>query len=312
MSVRKVIFKPFKLLHITFRAKSTRKTRLSGSSLSLSYATYQNTNEFKPGPPIVITHGLMGNKGNWNSLSKVISSKGRQVVSIDARNHGESPHTPEMNYFVMGQDIIDLLDELMIDKACLLGHSMGGKMSMVTALKHPERVESLIVVDVSPSISPMVKTYPSYLQCMLKIIGQLNYDQQDLTLSSARKFANIMLHDVEKSPGVRQFLVANLIQTDMKFGWKVNLDSIINNFEHISSFPEFSNICYDGPTLFIGGSESKYISQVDLPEIERLFPNAQVRHVEGSGHWVHSDNPSSFLDTVHAFLDENEKQKHKF
>ena len=62
----------------------------------------------------------------------------------------------------------------------------------------PERVESLIVVDVSPSISPMAKTYPSYLQCMLKIIGQLNYNQQELTLSSARKFANIMLQDVEK------------------------------------------------------------------------------------------------------------------
>jgi abhydrolase domain-containing protein 11 len=55
-----------------------------------------------------------------------------------------------------------------------------------------------------------------------------------------------------------------------------------------------------------------FFSQVDLPEIERLFPNAQVRHIEGSGHWVHSDNPSSFLDVVHTFLDENEKQKHKF
>lgn len=60
----------------------------------------------------------------------------------------------------------------------------------------PERVDSLIVVDVSPTVSPRAKTYPAFLQMMLKIQVQL-YMQQDLPVSEARKIAINMLKEVE-------------------------------------------------------------------------------------------------------------------
>lgn len=312
MAFRKILLRPIQLTNIHIREKSTiRQARLSGSSLHLSYTTYDPASEIKIGAPLVITHGLMGNKGNWNSLCKVLSKKGRQVISVDARNHGESPHTEEMNYHVMSKDILDLLDELAIEKAILLGHSMGGKTSMLTALKHPERVESLIVVDVSPSTSPRAKNYPSLLQNMLNIQQKLTYDHPELPLPSAKKLAEEMLKDVEQDLDVRQFLVTNLLKTNTTFRWKVNLDSIINNFRTVCEFPSIPDVCYNGPTLFIGGSESKYIVYADLPEIKRLFPNSQVHHIEGAGHWVHADKPSVFLDTVQTFLNEHEKSNNK-
>lgn len=304
MAFRRAICKPSSLFYFAVRQKSSQKPSLSGQGVCLSYRNYQEPGS--SGPPVVITHGLMGNKDNWHSLSKLWSKKGRQVITVDVRNHGESPHTQSMDYFLMSEDIINLLDELMIDKACLLGHSMGGKMSMVTALQHPERVDSLIVVDVSPTVSPRAKTYPAFLQTMLKIQVQL-YMQQDLPVSTARKIATNMLKEVEPESLVRQFLASNLIQKNNRFVWKVYLDSIINNFSNICGFPEFTNVQYNGPTLFVGGSESKYISESEEPEIKRLFPKSQIQHIEGAGHWVHSDKPSAFLDVVNKFLKENQE-----
>lgn len=58
---------------------------------------------------------------------------------------------------------------------------------------------------------------------------------------------------------VRSFLASNLIQAKNRYRWKVNLDSIINNYNELCGFPEFKDVQYDGPTLFIGGSESNYL-----------------------------------------------------
>ena len=73
-----------------------------------------------------------------------------QVIAVDMRNHGESPHSMTMDYPVMAADIVELLDDLALPKAHLLGHSMGGKVAMQVALNQPDRVASLIAADIAP------------------------------------------------------------------------------------------------------------------------------------------------------------------
>lgn len=256
-------------------------------------------------------HGMFGSKSNWHSLAKRFSSGGRKVVSIDARNHGESPHTEEMDYFLMSKDVLNLMDEMGHEKVSLLGHSMGGKVFMCTALTHADRVDSLIVVDVSPISSPRLKTktLPDYLQTMLKIqVKMLDLTVEDTSLSTARLIANDLLKEVEKDSHVRQFLATNMIHKDGRFRWRVNLDSIINNYLPLCKFPEFDTQ-YKGPTLFIGGSESEYITPTCIPIIERLFPSAEVKYIQGAGHWVHADKPSDFVKTVKQFYNHIYDQK---
>ena len=77
-----------------------------------------------------------------------------QVFTLDARNHGDSPHTNEMSLELMSSDLISFLSENAIARCVLVGHSMGGRTAMLTALRNPELIESLIVVDVSPVPSP--------------------------------------------------------------------------------------------------------------------------------------------------------------
>lgn len=86
-----------------------------------------------------------------------------QIVTLDARNHGESEHSPEMNYFVQALDVCCLFQELELSKAVVMGHSMGGKTAMTLALSYPEYVQSLIVVDMSPTKVTLDDDIPQYL-----------------------------------------------------------------------------------------------------------------------------------------------------
>lgn len=105
----------------------------------MAYASYESTKPsvLNSDAPIIIMHGLMGSKGNWNSLSKAIHSRTKlKVFAVDARNHGDSGHTEEMSYPHLVEDIRALMHDLRIKKATLLGHSMGGRAVMAMALRY--------------------------------------------------------------------------------------------------------------------------------------------------------------------------------
>lgn len=270
------------------------------SAVNLAYDYQQEANYNELLPPVMIMHGLMGSSSNWASISKVLAKTERKIIRLDARNHGDSPHSEDMSYEAMSYDVLRVMDNLKTEKACLMGHSMGGKAFMTTALLHPERVSSLIVVDVSPALSPGAQYFPSYLQCMLKISSRLP-ELEGESLTKARNIVVDALQEVEEHLGIRQFLAANLIQVDGKLKWRVNLDAIINNYQDLASFPKFDTK-YKGPTLFVGGEISPYISPSTTPDIMNLFPNAVIQHIPKAGHWVHSDNPYQFLECVLRFL----------
>lgn len=105
-------------------------------TVELANSSYESTDdETSQRPPVVILHGLLGSKNNWNSMSKAIHrSTGRKVISVDARNHGDSKHSPQHTYLHMAHDVIKLLKKLEISKVSLLGHSMGGRTAMVLSL----------------------------------------------------------------------------------------------------------------------------------------------------------------------------------
>nr|XP_022340961.1 protein ABHD11-like isoform X1 [Crassostrea virginica] len=289
-----------KCLFLTFARNIQNSSKSSDvSAVNLAYDYTQPSKESNV-PPLFIMHGLMGSASNWSSISKVLAKTGRKIIRLDARNHGDSPHCEDMSYEAMSYDVLKVMDNMKIEKACLMGHSMGGKAFMTTALLHPERVSSLIVVDVSPAPSPGAKYFPSYLQCMLKISSQLT-ELKGVQLSKARAMVVEALKEVEEHLGVRQFLAANLVLVDGKLKWRVNLDAIINDYQELASFPQFDTK-YEGPTLFVGGERSQYISPSTTPDIMNLFPNAVIEHIPQAGHWVHSDNPSQFLECVLKFL----------
>lgn len=131
----------FKTLN-TCKVIPTLVCRLASTSdnaetVDLAYASYESTseNETSTAPPLVILHGLLGSKNNWNSMSKAIHrTTGRKVISVDARNHGDSRHAAQHTYIHMAHDVMKLLKKLEMSKVSILGHSMGGRTAMVLSL----------------------------------------------------------------------------------------------------------------------------------------------------------------------------------
>ncbi|XP_048839860.1 protein ABHD11 isoform X1 [Brienomyrus brachyistius] len=248
-------------------------------------------------PPLVFLHGLFGSKSNFHSIAKsLVQRTGRKVLTIDARNHGNSTHSPVLTYEAMTNDLQHLLGQLHITKCVLIGHSMGGKVAMTTALTQSDLVERLVVVDISPARSATRTNFHNYIQAMkdVKI-------SSDLPRSTARRLAEDQLRELVKERSVRQFLLTNLVEQNGHYAWRVNLEAISNHMEDILSFPEF-NATYHGPTLFLGGTSSAYISSEDYPEIQRLFPAAEIQYIPDASHWIHADKPLDFISSLITFL----------
>lgn len=109
----------------------------NADAVDLAYASYESTTgtETAGRPPLVILHGLLGSKNNWNSMSKAIHrTTGRKVISVDARNHGDSRHASQHTYVHMAHDVMKLLKKLELSKVSIMGHSMGGRTAMVLSL----------------------------------------------------------------------------------------------------------------------------------------------------------------------------------
>uniref|UniRef100_A0A8D2JRE1 sn-1-specific diacylglycerol lipase ABHD11 n=1 Tax=Sciurus vulgaris TaxID=55149 RepID=A0A8D2JRE1_SCIVU len=90
-------------------------------------------------PAIVFLHGLFGSKTNFNSIAKALAQQtSRRVLTVDARNHGDSPHSPDASYEAMCQDLQSLLPQLGLGPCAIIGHSMGGKTAMLLALQRSQ------------------------------------------------------------------------------------------------------------------------------------------------------------------------------
>jgi len=105
----------------------------------------------REGRPVVLVHGFASNRNeNWRRLGwyGAFERKRIRCVALDCRGHGQSakPHDPAMySRAKMAGDIIALLDHLGVERADLLGYSMGARLSLAAALEHPERFPLLIL-----------------------------------------------------------------------------------------------------------------------------------------------------------------------
>ena len=243
------------------------------------------------GKPFLILHGFLGMSDNWKTIGKQFAKDGFEVHLIDQRNHGKSPHSDEFSYELMANDIKNYCDSHNLKNIILLGHSMGGKTAMLTACENEGLVEKLIVVDIAP------KYYAPHHQQILK--GLTALDEAKLT---SRGDAEDFLKDYIPETGVRLFLLKNLYwKTKEQLSLKLNLDALKANIENIGeALPEDKS--FDGPTIFIKGENSDYITTQDHSAIKKQFPKAVFAEIKNAGHWVHAENMKGFYDEVIRFV----------
>jgi pimeloyl-ACP methyl ester carboxylesterase len=240
------------------------------------------------GPPLIILHGLFGTLDNWQSLANKYAENFK-VILVDQRNHGHSPHNDEMNYDLMAEDLLELLQELQIEKTNIIGHSMGGKTAMCFAQNYPGLVSKMIIADMG------IKKYPPHHDLIFEAMLTM-----DFTKVKTRKDAESHVKTFFSDNGVIQFLLKNLYWTDDKnLAWRMNLRGLHNKIENIlAAIPQKK--C-EAETLFLYGTKSNYIEESDKAEIKTIFPNSLFDSLE-TGHWIHAENPKGFYEKSMGFL----------
>jgi esterase len=247
--------------------------------------------EYGAGPPLAILHGLFGSGRNWASLAKRLGEHHR-VIALDLRNHGASPWAETMGYGEMADDVRASLAARGYARYALLGHSMGGKIAMLAALREGEAVARLIVADIAP------------VAYRLRHLGMVRAMRGlDLAGIKRRSEAEARLAVAVPDPAERAFLLQNLVFDDGAARWRINLAAIERALPELVGFPVLAaETRYEGPTLFIGGGRSDYLRPEHESAIRRLFPKAHIAVMPQAGHWLHAEQPQAFLDVVEPFL----------
>lgn len=253
--------------------------------------------------PILILHGLLGSKANWNSMGRQMAlNTFRKVITLDLRNHGDSPHTKEFSYDHIVADIKEVISELNCNEVTLIGHSLGGRASMAFALKYPDLVHDLVIVDISPvRIGVGTRDLPHLLKAMLSV----TLPASTTTLVNARIEADRKLQSSIQDKNIRSFLLMNLAFDDnhKKFYWKANIEALLQSLNSLMEFP-FDKGVFNKRTLFIAGKLSDFMSKQDEPAVRKRFPKAIFEYIEDAGHLIHIQQPQMFLNRVTAFLGE--------
>ncbi|MBN1926645.1 MAG: alpha/beta fold hydrolase [Prolixibacteraceae bacterium] len=256
------------------------------------------------GSPVVILHGLYGASDNWMTIARILAEKYR-VITVDLRNHGRSPHHPVHTYEAMVIDIARLFDELEIESACLIGHSMGGKLAMAFAADYPEKIRSLTVADIAPK--NYLQTPASGIQLDLhnRILETLS--GMDMSQYSSRKEIESALEPAIPDRLIRMFILKNLKKSDDSYEWRVNAPVLFNALPHILESVNINEYrvripIASYPVLFIKGSLSGYIINEDEILIREMYPEAKITEIKGASHFLHAEKPVEFGNIVKGFL----------
>lgn len=241
------------------------------------------------GEPLLLLHGLFGSADNLGGIARLFEEQ-YQVISVDMRNHGRSPHADGTSYPEMAEDVIRVMDKEGIGEAYVLGHSMGGKAAMQLALSHPERVKKLVVGDIAPV------AYGAHHDSILKGMQEV-----EALGPQSRKGAEEILNAYEDEPAVLSFLLTNWRRTDEgSWAWRVNLKAIVEGYSDIAAAMQGGP--FEKPVLFMRGGNSDYVQAEHRDTILGLFPQATVRTIENTGHWLHAEKPDMFARAVVRFL----------
>ncbi|MGQ9589735.1 MAG: alpha/beta fold hydrolase [Planctomycetota bacterium] len=242
-------------------------------------------------PPLIILHGLLGSSRNWRKAGADLAAY-FHVLALDIRNHGLSPRSPEQTFEAMAGDVLASLDDRGLERVHLLGHSLGGKVAMLFACRHPERTRVLYVVDIAP------KPYPTDRRAFDAL---LRLELRGLT-SRAEAEARLARDIPDRS--LRLFLLSNLARDAAgEFFWQANLPVLADALPALRQAPLGPGDRFLGRAVFIAGGRSDFVTEADRPAILERFPNAAFEVLAETGHYPHVEAREGFVRAVVRWRD---------
>ncbi|ACQ67034.1 putative alpha/beta hydrolase fold protein [Candidatus Hamiltonella defensa 5AT (Acyrthosiphon pisum)] len=253
-------------------------------AMKLNFILHQSDST-SPNLPIILIHGLFGNLDNLSMLGRDFQ-KHHDVIQLDLRNYGLSPHSPEMNYFAMAQDVLELLDQLKIEKVIIIGHSMGGKVAMTMTALIPEIIKTLVIIDIAPVVYPLDRHNQIFMA--LNAVTDAKITQ--------RHMAGKLMRDFVKDENIILFLLKSFHEGI----WRFNVPVLWDQYQYIAGWEPIPT--WQGPLLFLCGALSPYIKREYREQIAGYFPIARSHVISGCGHSPHAEKPDVVLRAIQHFF----------
>ena len=239
------------------------------------------------GAPIVILHGLFGSAQNWTGMGRRLTALGA-VFALDMRNHGDSPHAPTHTL----ADCVEDLREWSVEHARaplrLIGHSLGGLVSMGFAIAHPDMVAGVASVDIAPRSYP-VDHEREFLAMRTDISGCVSRAEVEARISTAGMDAR-----------TRQFLATNAVRDGSGFRWRLNIDALER--QTVAADLARAEGRFAGEALLVACGRSSYVAREDHAIMRSRFPNARIETIPEADHWPHVTAPDALAGLLESFL----------
>jgi pimeloyl-ACP methyl ester carboxylesterase len=251
---------------------------------------YTGAREFVPEQPsIVFIHGNGLDHSVWLLQSRYFSHHGRNVLAVDMPGHGRSGGAPLENITDMADWMVDMLDATGVDKAMVVGHSMGSLVAMETAARHPERVSKLVLI---ATASPMPVSDPLLNAArenrhdafdMINLWGHSQYGQMGGNQAPGMWMSGSAIRLLERSgPGV---LFAGL--------------NACNEYRHGME----SAAKVQCPTLMVLGRLDVMTPARVARKLEQVIPEVRSVVLDNCGHLIMAEKPNQVLDLLLDFLE---------
>ena len=251
-------------------------------------------------PSLFLLHGLFDCTLSWKPIADLLSDK-FDVHILPLRNHRDAKRCPTMSFDEMADDVKAYADEHNIEKFTFVGHSLGGKTAMQFALKYPQMLEKMVVIDISPCrMNSLVEYNPLITNLLNQVITIKNL--QLSRFSSLAEFANgISSFDDD----TKRAIIGNIKYDGKAFGWHLDIDAVFNNFDKLTGgfeVDDFIDRKINVPTLFIKAMDSDFLPKSDYKAIKYIFSNSEVVEIQGCTHRVHLEKAAVLAETIRGFV----------
>jgi esterase len=247
--------------------------------------------------PIVLVHGSRLHAHVWNHFSRRLSDR-YHIIALDQRGHGDSewgaPDGYQMENFY--QDLRAVVEARGLSRFTLIGHSLGGRVSMLYAHRHPELLERLVLVDITPGRSAAVapgevsddeRTWPG------------EFDSAEAALAHLKRL-------MPRAPAslVEESVRHGLRRTGAgRYTWKYDPAFLSGRRSRTTAVDLWSVVkSIPTPTLLQYGSHSNVVSRELAARMADTMPRCTVARIEGAGHGLFTDQPEAFAESVERFL----------
>ena len=263
------------------------------------------------GPTLVLIHGITNSGQSWEPAMRLLA-RDFDVIAPDLPGHGESDRQ-RGDHSLGGHACVmrDLLHVLEVERATVVGHSLGGGVAMQFAYQFPDMVERLVLVGsggLGREVSPLIRS------------AALPFAEQVLPLLTARPLIEAgsavagLIGRLGFKPGADLAEVsrgvASLGDTERRAAFVRTVRSVISPLGQRVTATDRLYLAADLPTLIVWGDRDPIIPVEHGRAAHALLPNSRLEIFEGAGHFPQLDDPLHFAELVTEFVADNDAATH--